>query len=421
MKQLTTNSDLRTAQAHEELLGTLLLYPSLYNEYESELNAEMFYGYSFVYELMKTVNNEEGLTFKGMIARAPIDQVKVLQALKNCAIGMSRIEELVKQAKKDLLKDQLKGIANRLQTDEDPDELLRGLQQHVNGLDTTEIQAVNPKRDAERFVAMMKRIKDDPSQAYGLLTGVGEIDALTMGFQRKDFSVVGARTSMGKSAFTLQVALWLHARGYKVAIFSLEMSKSQIYLRMMSSIMSVGMKDLRTGNVHPSAYDRLEREMKEVEDIYIDDSRGVTSDYIADAMKKLKRSQGLDFVIVDYIQDVAERGEQNDNAGSAIGRICRKLRMAAKDCDCHVMGLSQVTRAAEASNDKRPSNSDLAGSTGIETSADVIALLYREDYYKPDTDKKGILEVNFTKQRNGETGKVELHYDRYTQRISSIR
>jgi len=162
------------------------------------------------------------------------------------------------------------------------------------------------------------------------------------------------------------------------------------------------------------------RRKDELKSIYVDDTRGVTADYIADVMRRLKRTQGLDFVVVDYLQDVKEPGEQNDNSGSALARVCRKLRAAAQQCDCHVMGLSQIARTVESRTDKRPTNADLSGSTGIETSADVIALLYREDYYDPNTDKKNILEVNFTKQRNGKLGKVELYYDRDCQKISDI-
>ncbi|WP_042229663.1 DnaB-like helicase C-terminal domain-containing protein, partial [Paenibacillus popilliae] len=151
-------------------------------------------------------------------------------------------------------------------------------------------------------------------------------------------------------------------------------------------------------------YETMQKRKEELKTIYVDDTRGVSADYIVDAMRRLKRTQGLDFVVVDYLQDVKERGETNDNSGSALARICRKLRAAAKECDCHVMGLSQVVRGVDDRQDKRPGNSDLAGSTGIETSADVITMLYRDDYYNRDSEKKNTLEVNFTKQRNGKLG-----------------
>lgn len=416
-------NETRAIQAHEELLGTFIANTQSFAEYAHLLETEMFYSYMWVYEVLRRVESEEGLSYRGIINRCETHQIKTIQTLRQTAINERRIPTLIQKAKEDLLGDRLRGIGRHLiDSAEEPDDVLRELKTRVDELETTESTTLsNPVNDLDEYAAHMMEIVADPSKAYGLMTGLDELDRITLGFQRKDFSVVGARTSMGKSAFMLQICILLHFAGYKVGIFSLEMSKRQLYDRIMANILNIALETYRTGQAHPSYYDKMKEVKNKLYGLYVDDTRGVNSEYIADAMKRLKRTQGLDFVVVDYIQDVAEKGEQNDNQGSALGRICRKLRKAAKDCDCHVMGLSQVTRAAEGKEDKRPGNSDLAGSTGIETSADAIALLYREDYYKPDTDKKNILEVNFTKQRNGKTGKVELYYDRVTQRISSIR
>jgi replicative DNA helicase len=240
---------------------------------------------------------------------------------------------------------------------------------------------------------------------------------LTSGFHRHDLSVVGARTSMGKSAFMIELVLRLQQKGYKCAIFSLEMTRKQILNRMIANVCKIPLKDIKHGKIDEVMYRMMKMEKSRLESVYVEDARGVTADYITDMMRMLKRKQGLDFVVVDYLQDVKERGEENDNQGSALSRICRKLRKGALDCDCHVMALSQVKREVENRNDKRPMNSDLSGSTGIETSADVIALLYRDEYYHPKTEKQGIIEVNFTKQRNGGVGRVELYYDKDIQRM----
>lgn len=414
---------IKATQAHEELLGTFIAHTNTFVEYAHQIDADMFYGYGWLYEILKSVEAEEGLSYRSIINRCGTGQIKTVQSLRGTAISERRIPDLIIQSKKEVLSDKLKGIGAHLtESDEEPDELLRELQKRANELDTTESSTLsNPIKDLDDYAANMMEIVADPSKAYGMMSGLDELDRITMGFQRHDFSVVGARTSMGKSAFMLQLCLMLHCAGYKVGIFSLEMSKRQLYDRLMANLLNISLETYRIGQAHPSYYTKMQEEKKKLYGLYVDDNRGVNSEYISDTMKRLKRTQGLDFVVVDYLQDVTEKGEQNDNQGSALGRICRKLRKAAKDCDCHIMGLSQVTRAAEGSGDKRPGNADLAGSTGIETSADVIALLYREEYYKPDTAKKDVLEVNFTKQRNGKTGKVELHYDRTTQRISSIR
>lgn len=414
------NDMLMQASAREELLGSLIAFPQSLQEYEFE--PELFGNVRWLYEIMRSVESEEGFTYRGLINRLNADQIKLVQSLRQTAINEGRIPMLVQQAKKDLLSARLRGIASTLAySDDDPDDLLRELQEQANRLETSEFRNLSDtEKDVEDFIRYMESVAADPEQAYGLLTGISELDAITTGFHRQDFSVVGARTSMGKSAFMLQIALSLHQRGRKVAIYSLEMSKRQIYTRLMANLISIDAEVFKLGKAHPSYYEAMHKHKESLVGLYIDDTRGITSEYITDSMRRLKRTQGLDFTVVDYLQDVKEIGEANDNQGSALARVCRKLRKAAQEHDCHLMGLSQVARAAEHQQDKRPAVSDLSGSTGIETSADVIALLYRDDYYNPNSEKKGILEVNFTKQRNGKLGKVELYYDRSTQRIGSL-
>lgn len=413
----------RTVLAHEELLGTIIAYPDRFQDYKHQLEPELFYSYDWLYQIILNTEAAEGLTYRGIINRCTTAQIKTIQMLRAHGYNERRYSDLIKQAKKDLLNDRLRQLSHDIeQTESDPDELLRQVQSKVNEYMTSESSDMsNPEKDVDDYYEHMLEIVKDPSRALGMMTGVDEIDRITTGYQRQDFSVVGARTSMGKSAFMIDTVLRINRHGYSVAVFSLEMSKKQIYNRMCSNMLNTNLERYRTGRGHPSEYEAMKTRKEELKSIYISDLRGIDCEYISDVVRRLKRTQGVDMVVVDYLQDVKERGENNDNQGSAIGRICRKLRRIAQEFDCHVMGLSQVTRGAEASTDKRPGNADLAGSTGIETSADVIMLLYREDHYKPDTLKQNILEVNFTKQRNGKVGKVELHYDRDTQRISSLR
>lgn len=371
---------------------------------------------------MLQVDSEEGLTFKGLGVRCDIHQIKELHALRDTFISTRRINNLIKKAKEQHLATRLKNIAYRLQdvSATTANEALRELQKKAYELFTSDTDEIGDMdKEVESFVEWVEEITHDPSKAFGLITGISDMDRITTGWHRQDLIVVGARTSMGKSAFMIENVLRLHQAGYKCAIFSLEMSKKQIYFRMMANLMKVSLEVLRTGQLAKSLLPKLKTLSERLKGIYVDDSRGVDSEYIADVMRRLKRTQGLDFVVVDYLQDVKEQGETNDNAGSALGRVCRKLRTAAQECDVPIMALSQVTRAVEDRKDKRPGNADLSGSTGIETSADVIALLYRDDYYNPEASP-GILEVNFTKQRNGKVGKVELYYDKTTQSIGPV-
>lgn len=422
----STGAEVRQAAANEELLGAFLKDPTLFPNYKAGLTPEHFGEYDWLYRIMLETDAEEGLSFRGVVQRCDMDSLKVLHELRSAYYSENRIPGLIRTLKNNLLKEKLLGISRQIvdtaEGGEEPDEVLRNLQKSVFELSTSESKdSSDPERDVEEWADYVMKLSKNPEMAFGLLTGMNTIDGMTTGWHKTDFSVVGARTSMGKTAFVIEMLLRLSRNGYKCAMFSLEMSKQQLYFRMMSNLMQVNFKLFRTGRLAPNHYEHMQKHKNELKKLYIDDTRAVSADYIADEMRRLKRTQGLDFVVVDYLQDVKEQGEINDNGGSALARVCRKLRAAAQECDCHVMGLSQVVRAVEDRKDKRPGNADLSGSTGIETSADVIALLYRDDYYNPDTDKPNILEVNFTKQRNGELGKVELYYDRTTQKISELR
>ena len=302
-----------------------------------------------------------------------------------------------------------------------PNEVLDEMKSRVNELRNTEAdEGSDPDKDVDDFFSWMEEIIEDPSKAYGLITGNEDIDRITTGFHRGDFIVVGARTSIGKSAFMIQMALNLAKNGYRVAIYSLEMSKRQMYLRMLANLMTIDLEILRTGRLLKSRIPEMLKHKEFLKQIFVDDTRGISAEYITDSMRNLKRNGGLDCVMVDYLQDVKEQGEQNDNGGSALARVCRKLRKGAQECDVAMFGLSQVTRAVEDRKDKRPMPSDLAGSTGIETSADVIIMLYRDDYYDAASDKKGLMEINFAKQRNAAVGKVELYYARKYQQLRPL-
>lgn len=410
---------------HIEILGTILSDYSLYQDIKRKLSPEHFKEYAWLYKIIREVDESEGLTLKGVGLRLETQQIPILHEIRKAFVTENRLPALVKKVKEIRLAENLKRIAVQIveECDEDnANDVLTELQTKAFELFTTDTEDLQDmEREVDDFAEWVESIMQDPRKAYGLLSGIEGMDAITTGWHKGDLVVLGARTSMGKSAFMIDNVLRIHEKGYKCAIFSLEMSKRQIYLRMMANLMNISLEVLRTGRMASELLPRFRETKKKLKGIYVDDTRGVDAEYIADVSRRLKRTQGLDFVVVDYLQDVKEKGEQNDNSGSAIGRICRKLRTAAQQLDVPIMALSQVTRAVEERKDKRPTNSDLSGSTGIETGSDVIALLYRDEYYNPETDKRGILEVNFTKQRNGKLGKVEVFYDKDSQKIHSLK
>ena len=404
--------------SYEELLGMFLKEPSLFGDYD--LDKEHFYEYGWLYDAMKRLHDKDAFTVRTLTELMP-DRLQVIQQLFNTVITTRLIDEKVAEVKRLFLKNQMKFTLTSALADlneRDTDETYRSLVRKLDALSTSDVGGlINQTKGVNEWLAWIEQMRSDPASAYGLMTGLYELDLLTTGFHRHDLSVIGARTSMGKSAFMLEMVLRLAKKGYKTAVFSLEMTRKQILNRLIANLTKTPLLDIKNGEIDEPTFKAMKSHSTLLESIYIDDTRGVSADYITDVMRMLKRKQGLDFVVVDYLQDVKERGEEHDNQGSALGRVCRKLRKGAYDSDCHVMALSQVRREVEQRNDKRPGNSDLSGSTGIETSADVIALLYRDEYYYPKTDKPNMIEVNFTKQRNGQLGRVELKYDKSVQRM----
>lgn len=265
---------------------------------------------------------------------------------------------------------------------------------------------------AVRWLESVEKRQKDPTIAFGMQTGWTDLDLITLGWQRGDLIIIGGRTSVGKTAFATENMIRLRDNGCKVAMFSLEMSSEQVKNRLAGNIADVRLASIRTGRMEMEELIRVGNTIDTISDIAIDDNRGVTTDYIVAEMKRWKRMNGLDFVVVDYLQEIWEPPQPQDNTGSALGRVARKLRKAAKDCDCALMALSQLTRDAEG---KAPKISDLFGSSGLESAADLIVMLHRDKEESPK-----MLELNVAKQRNGPTSKVNLTYDLAKQRIVGI-
>ncbi len=244
----------------------------------------------------------------------------------------------------------------------------------------------------------------------GLATGFIDLDNKTSGLQKSDLILLAARPSMGKTAIGLNIAQNSAIRSdASVAIFSLEMSKEQLVLRMLSSESNVELQKIRTGDLSEDEWPKIIRSMGPLSQakIFIDDTPGVTVNEIKAKCRRLKIEHGLDLVLIDYLQLMSGDG-RTENRQQEISKISRGLKGLAREMECPVIALSQLSRAPELRSDHRPIMSDLRESGAIEQDADVIMMLYRDEYYHPDTDKKNIGELIITKQRNGPTGTIEL-------------
>ncbi len=249
------------------------------------------------------------------------------------------------------------------------------------------------------------------SAITGLATGFRDLDFKTSGFQPSDMILVAARPSMGKTAFVLNIGAYMAFREHKrVAIFSLEMSKEQLVNRLLAQEANIDATSLRNGRLKDSEWVNLVMGADVIgkSHLVIDDTPGISVAELRSKCRRLKLEGGLDCVMVDYLQLMSGSGRGNDSRQQEISEISRGLKEVAREMNVPVIALSQLSRAVEQRPDHRPVLSDLRESGAIEQDADVVIFLYRDDYYNPDTERKGLADILIRKQRNGPLGDVEL-------------
>ena len=246
----------------------------------------------------------------------------------------------------------------------------------------------------------------------GLPTGFTDLDYRTSGFQPSDLILIAARPSMGKTAFVLNIAEYMCFRkNYHVAVFSLEMSRGQLINRLISMESHVESQALRNGQLHDEDWSRVAESANIIgsSNLMIDDTPGITVRELRSKCRKFQLEQGLDIVMIDYLQLMSGSGKRSsDSRQQEISEISRSLKALARELNVPVVALSQLSRAVEGRPNHRPMLSDLRESGAIEQDADVVMFLYRDDYYNKDSENKGICEVIIAKQRNGPIGTVNL-------------
>ena len=245
---------------------------------------------------------------------------------------------------------------------------------------------------------------------------------MTSGLQKGDLVIVAARPAMGKTSFCLNIAQYASLKGGEtVGVFSLEMSKEQLVLRMLCADARVDSHRLRTGNLQEKDWARLAKAYADLSasHIFIDDSASVTPLEMRAKCRRLKAEHGLGLVIVDYLQLVTGGG-RIENRQQEISSISRSLKGLAKELGVPVIALSQLSRAPEARTDRRPQLSDLRESGAIEQDADIVMFIYREEEHKPTDENRGIAEIIIGKQRNGPTGSRKLAFIKEFTRFENL-
>src|SRR5439155_500045 len=269
---------------------------------------------------------------------------------------------------------------------------------------------------------LVDRLSKRKERVTGIPTGFYDLDDLTAGLQASDLVVIAGRPSMGKTSLALGIAQ--HAaihHGKVVGIFSLEMSKVQLVLRMLSSEAHVDSHALRTGKLQKEDWWRLAEAAGRLEQapIFIDDSGALTVQQMRGKARRLKADSGLDLLIVDYLQLMQGRSDA-ESRQQEISDISRSLKALAKELDVPVVALSQLSRAVESRKPPIPMLADLRESGAIEQYADVVIFIYREDQYDQNSEKKGIADILVRKHRNGPTGEKQLFFHDKFARFESL-
>lgn len=315
--------------------------------------------------------------------------------------GTKRVDELLDFAERSIF-----GIAER--------RLKRSFSQMKDVVDGT-IEQIN-------------QLYERKEKITGIPTGFSDLDDKTAGLQSADLIIVAGRPSTGKTSLALGMALnaALHPRQYKVAIFSLEMSKEQLCMRLLSAAGSLDMHRIRTGQLQREDWSNLTRAASTLHEskIYIDDTPGITALEMRAKIRRLRAEVGLDLVVVDYLQLMSGSGD-TENRQQEISDISRSLKSVAKELNIPVVALSQLSRAVESRQDKRPVLADLRESGAIEQDADLVLMIYRRDMHAADKgkaedwkeeraeekiDKDRVAEIIISKHRNGPTGRLDLTF-----------
>ncbi|WP_386066510.1 replicative DNA helicase [Tahibacter sp. UC22_41] len=297
-----------------------------------------------------------------------------------------------------------------------PQEILESAEQRVFRI------AEAGARGRQGFVPMRTAVKDafailhhrfeNRGTVTGMPTGFTDLDEMTAGLQPSDLIIVAARPAMGKTAFSLNMAEYAAMKTKRaVAVFSMEMSASQLAFRLISSVGRINQQHLRNGDIQEEEWPRVTSAITLLSEakIFIDDTPALSPSELRARCRRLKREHDLGLIVIDYLQLMQVPGNK-ENRATEISEISRSLKALAKELNVPVIALSQLNRSLEQRQDKRPVMADLRESGAIEQDADVIMFIYRDDYYNQDSPDKGLAEIIIGKQRSGPTGSLKLTF-----------
>ena len=427
---LLTNQMPHSPQAEQAVLGSMLIDADCVKDVMDQLQTQDFYLrtnrdiFETIYQMFVYSKPIDGVTVAGEMEKNGKSNEQTrsyLVQLMEVTPTSANVMEYVRIVQEKSLMRQVAFAAGRITA-----MVQQGTGSAGDMLEAAEqrIYAIRRGRSAQGMVPVSMVLGDVMSQLAelsarggksvpGLSTGLSAVDAKINGMNKSDLLLLAARPGMGKTSMALNVALSAaRESGKTVAIFSLEMSKEQLVTRLIASEGLVENQRLITGNLRESDWQRIAEAASALScmEIRIDDNPLLT---VADMNAKCRRLENLGLVVIDYLQlmtSAGGKGYSGENRQQAVSDISRMLKIMAKELQVPVLCLSQLSRANEKREDKRPMLSDLRESGAIEQDADIVMFLYRDDYYNADTEKRNVAECIVAKNRHGETGKVELRW-----------
>ncbi len=426
-------------EAERCVLGAILIHNDTFNQAVELIDAEDFFrdAHRRVFDKM-IVLHERGeaidlVTLKDELGRSgdldPVGGPAYVAGLVDGVPRSTNVEHYARIVKEKSTLRNLIFASNRIldtaySAEEDADAILDQAEEAIFAIADDNIHTgFVPLRDlVQGSFATIEALQEHKGLVTGVPSGFKDIDALTSGFQPSDLIIIAARPSMGKTAFVLNIAQYLGVTtDMTIGFFSLEMSKEQLFLRMLTTEAQVDSHKFRGGFLGERDYGQLSAALGRLSEakVFIDDSASIGVLEMRAKARRLMSEHGLHLLVIDYLQLMQGRG-RFDNRTQELASISRSLKGLAKELNVPVLALSQLSRAPEGRTDRRPLLSDLRESGALEQDADVVMFIFREEQYDPRPENENLAEIIIGKQRNGPTGVVKLAFLKQCTRFASL-
>ena len=409
------------SEAEQSVIGGLILDSNRFHDVIEHITAEDFYfsSHKIIFEHITAIYDGGGepeiiticdsLSSSGELSK--VGGMAYLAEITNATPSVSNIVSYAKVVKDRARQRSLITAANKIteiaySPDMTTDEKISESQATLLNMES------HDGEEAAQVNSSIKKVIDEidfrfnnKGAAVGIQTGLKAIDAKIGGIRNQNLFILAARPAMGKTTLAMNIAYNVVNQGKPVLVFSAEMSKEEIIERMVAAVGNLSFSKIRSGDLDSDDWPKLSAGVSSIKDkpLYIDDRGGLTIAKIASTARKQKKINGIELIVIDYLQLLSGKGQSREQEVSAISRGLKSL---AKELNIPIIALSQLSRKCEERKDKRPMSSDLRDSGAIEQDADIIAFIYRDEVYDENSERKGIAEVIFTKARNFETGTV---------------